>query len=590
MDFQKIVMPSRNFNILGNILINDPKDGKEKIACHSYSYAKCGVLIIIDPETLTGETYETPGDAGAWALCQCGDMLIVGTCPNAGYVYRFDLVNRTWAGEPVKATREATYVWTLELASDGFVYGGTYHDCRLFRYDPASHTTSDLGRVDPDEKNMYSRWVFCGVPGRLFINCIAAVNRVFVYDLDTKAFSQFYEDGVSVSYISSELVCLNKNGEYGLFDPYTGGKLYDRFFKMDETEALSADAPVFAKLREVIARKAMKMKNGVTVGIQGQEMFKLSPASDKPEYHAIPGGAPATAPFAVCAAEDGRIWGTSSFGMTAFCYDPKTGGIFNTLDLSIYGGECYGIVPYGGKIYFTSYAGGEHIEYDPNAPWNMRENINPKAVNRLTPKYIRPHARSVTNGDGVIWTGWWANYGSYGGAVTKWDVKTGKVSVFDDLPIGDYSIEDITQYKDGVIFDTVMDGNGLARDSNAVCSLYKMNGGGEIIQKKDVSKGLGAICVNGERGIINICGELHLLDAEKLDVTPLGMKISGVQLERFGEYIIAVGNERGCIIDLNSGKAVKEFGGTGVSHNDICVNGNDVWAVGDGWLLKITIE
>ena len=29
-EFEKIIMPSRNFNVLGHIKIKDPKDGKEK--------------------------------------------------------------------------------------------------------------------------------------------------------------------------------------------------------------------------------------------------------------------------------------------------------------------------------------------------------------------------------------------------------------------------------------------------------------------------------------------------------------------------------------------------------------------------------
>ena len=602
-EFQKVVMPSRNFNILGHIRIKDPKDGREKIAMHTYAAAKCGMLVIIDPENLTGESYETPGDYGAWALCQYGDALLIGTCPNAALIYNFDLKNRKFKDEPAKAPG-VTYIWTLRQASDGFVYGGTYAECRLMKYDPASHTITDLGRVDPDENNWYSRNVHCSVTGKLFIDCGYSTKRIFTYNLKTKTFSQFYQDGHQVSYVCNDFVCVvSDNGLYELLDPHTGNKLYDRPFQMNEAEGLSKTVPIFkkylAEVNKIIDHPSWAslklpnpypMANGDIFGFQGQEIYKLKKTALEPEFHKYPVAPPPTRAFGVNVDEEGKIWGTSSFGMTVFCYDPKTGETTNTIDVSRSGGECYGIVPYRGKIYLTAYAGGEHIVYDPKEPWNMRANVNPKMVYTVAPGYIRPQTRSITNGDGIIWTGWMAKYGTYGGAITKWDVNSGEITLFPDL-IGENAIEAMTIYKETIIFNTIKGGNGLPTVNDATKYIYKMTFDGKIVQEKEIDKRLGSLCVNGERGIISVGQELCLLNPETLDIKPLGINLPGALIRKYKNHLIAVGKENSYIIDQNNGKVILKAGGIGVDIEDVCVNGNEVWVVGnDGWLYRMKVE
>jgi hypothetical protein len=38
---------------------------------------------------------------------------------------------------------------------------------------------------------------------------------------------------------------------------------------------------------------------------------------------------------------------------------------------------------------------------------------------RVGPAFILPHARSVIGADNNIWSGWWANYGTYGGCISR---------------------------------------------------------------------------------------------------------------------------------------------------------------------------
>ena len=60
-------------------------------------------------------------------------------------------------------------------------------------------------------------------------------------------------------------------------------------------------------------------------------------------------------------AANGAIWGSCEFGQTIFRYDPQTGESENSCGVTNAGGEVYGMVPLDGKLYLSSYAGGDHI-------------------------------------------------------------------------------------------------------------------------------------------------------------------------------------------------------------------------------------
>jgi len=219
----------------------------------------------------------------------------------------------------------------------------------------------------------------------------------------------------------------------------------------------------------------------------------------------------------------------------------------------------------------------------------MRGNINPKMVYTVAPGYIRPHTRSMTNGDGVIWTGWMAGYGTYGNAITRWDVNSGEITLFTDL-IADTSIEALTIYKDTVLFVTIKSGNGLPTVYGAPKYICKMSSDGKIVQKNEIAS-VGSLCVNGEGGVISVGGELCLLNPETLDMKPLGVRLSGAQIRKYKDNIIAIGIDSCYIIDQNNGDILLKTGGVGVGFNDVCVSGNDIWATGgDGWLYRMTVE
>ena len=132
-------------------------------------------------------------------------------------------------------------------------------------------------------------------------------------------------------------------------------------------------------------------------------------------------------------AANGAIWGSCEFGQTIFRYNPQTGESENSCGVTNAGGEVYGMVPLDGKLYLSSYAGGDHIVYDPALPWDQHHNVNPKSLRSVAPQMIRPHAKSVLGPDGAVWTGWYASYGTFGGGLSRIDPATGRVSSWFDL-------------------------------------------------------------------------------------------------------------------------------------------------------------
>ena len=129
------------------------------------------------------------------------------------------------------------------------------------------------------------------------------------------------------------------------------------------------------------------------------------------------------------AAPDGKVWFGAGIGESVGYYDPRTGESWNSPAITNANGDVYGIVPYEGRFYFTAYAGGDHVVYDPAKPWDQYNNINPQTLKSVGPMHMgRPIAGSILGPDGNIWTGWCGTYGIYGGGISRIDVNTNEVT------------------------------------------------------------------------------------------------------------------------------------------------------------------
>jgi len=433
--------PCRNYCFFASEHIPcDPYDGREKYVLSTCVTGGNGRIYLIDPDAGTREEFEFP-DTAAWAVKYLPDYekLLIGTAMSHGYVMALDLKTRTWS-EPLRCDGE-TYVWSFARDKNGLVYGSDYPLCRMFIYDPAAHTLTLSDRVSANEKNLYCRHVFTHPDGNIVCSVGFDCCESYYYDVDKKTFTRFGIDGdwVDTPIQNNIIRSANKNGTYRFYDPDTL-ELVDKPVSIanPSLEGLT-DPRVIANIKDVIdppyghlipgrcGRHMRTLNDGSVFGIKGQTSFRIK--DDAISFAPVPGTPPSTDIFGIAADENGRIWFATGLGQTMGWYEPSTGDYWNSDAMTPIGGEAYGIVPVGGKVYFSTYSGGDHVVYDPNAEWSQYDNQNPKTLESCGKNMIRPIGRSILGPDGHVWIGWSGLYGVYGGGLTRIHTDTHEVDI-----------------------------------------------------------------------------------------------------------------------------------------------------------------
>ena len=468
MDYKYLAKPCRNFNILGAASFTDPLDGVEKVAVTSFAHGHKGIMIIFDPLSEGGETYEFPEDWGAWAVYNHkNECILLGTSSQYGYLHRFDLRSRKWTGSLRSETEE--YIWDFTLGSDGRIYAGTYHGCKLLRYDPETHVLDDLGKITKREGMLYSRLVYGRMPGYIVVYTGMQVEEILVYHIATGEIEAIGELGDGVAEVNERFICLRSpDGQYKFFDKDL--KRFDGGADMLEKRDPRLDEDMW---------KICKFSGGRVFAIRGQEYCFAD--GDGRFLKTIPTLPPPGAILGLTPGPDGRIWGSSGMGMTIFNYDPRTGEYWNSRTVAKTTGQVYGVLfADNGKLYMTSYSGGEHIVYDTTKPWEDWE--NPKTLRTLGPEYIRPTFRFVKGPGGCLYSGWMAEYGVRGGAITRINPVTDAVELFRE-PVPGYAVEGLAADSRYLYITTNGEANGLETLKEQF-HLCKLDPEGKVVVKK----------------------------------------------------------------------------------------------------------
>lgn len=542
MEFQKYANPCRNFNVLSIIPITDPRDSQTKVVFVTITQCGTGMLVLADYTKGKYEAYELLADGGAWALLQLEDgSILVGTCNKYGSVQRLDLVKGTWY--PLLRTESEEYVWDFALGGDGNVYGGTWSGDKLLQYNPANHTLTDLGKVSEDEKNNYSRHVYTTPQGNILISSGFARKEITLYKTAEQCLVQnFTNRDCNVFYVGHNYLCTTDGETLEFANPDTGEKLEAECILEKDLQTYTGSCPLVKQVKEDAAKSARYyitskfgetfgasctyLPDGTIIGVQGQELFTLTPGEDICHYSPIEVTPPVTFIHELITDEKGIIWGASSFGMTIFSFNPATGEYNNTKAITQCGGEVYGMAARDGKIYCTAYTGGEHVVYDPALPWDARGNNNPKMVRSLYKQYIRPYTKSKMDSDGYIWTGWLTDYGIRGFCISKWNTADNTIELFEDI-VPKTSIFGLDIGGDYVWFTTNNHANGLP-DADGPLSLCAIDKDGNLVFKRNFAKGLrvGRIAFAGRYGVVQVGRHLYRIDSlmlavEKLDTVSL---------------------------------------------------------------------
>ncbi|RKN64297.1 hypothetical protein [Paenibacillus ginsengarvi] len=501
--------PCRNFNILNVTSLVDPKDGREKLVLSNFAAGSVGNLIFIDTQTQEGEAVALPGDSGAWAVLPLGDKLLVGTCPDYGYLHSLDLRTRQWAA-PLRIESEK-YIWNLALGSDGLVYGGTYPGCVLLRYDPGKHELVSLGRVSDNPKDMYSRNVYGDAPGRIIVSGGMDTPFLRVWDLETETFGDLGSPGETIRQVTPSFICTTLSGEQRFYDAKTlepaRGSQAEQWSGMLETREMEIGGG-----RQRV--RYVPLLDGSHAAVKGQDYLIRRPGEKEPTLRSIPTEAPATRIHTVISDGGGVLWGSSGFGQTIFRYNPADGSYWNSGAVCNAGGEVYGMAFAGDELFLAAYAGGDHIVYRPGEPWDQYGNVNPRTLRSVGPELIRPHGKSVLGPDGGIWTGWMAKYGVYGGGLSRIDTATKEVTSWYD-PVPGQEIGGLTADDKRLYFTTGTGGNGLkARDEPCHFAMWEPEGRISFLHRFELGEKPGALIAAASRVWVRVGKEIAVFDPD----------------------------------------------------------------------------
>ena len=493
--YQHLGQPCRAKQILSGKIVVDRRDARERFVIANNNEEHNLELIFIDFENDTAEVFTAPSGAGSWALLEVpGDRLIVGTFYNGVYLV-FDL--KTMQFVQTADFPGESYIWNLALGGDGRVYGGTYPGAKLGALDLESYTVQDLGA--PVLPNMYLRKVMPAPGGKIVCYFMTEQPATRVYAPDSGRFEPM--PGLAEGEIVAGGVCyegqyflgstnlktlrawrgpqLQPMEDLPLPEPPGGGEWLGVNTLASDSERLllhhasghyllaSGGDPEFISNVQTRGRVYAASQDGQLLGIRGQDYFAVARGEEQVSLRKIPAEGKGRPSLFLTADDRGRIWGGPHFGQTLFYYDVESGEVVNTSTVSDNGGEVYECVVVDGVVYAAAYSGGELIRYDPDQPWDQWNGVNPRTLHTVAPDYIRPSGGIQVGPGGMLYAGWMAKYGAYGGALTRTDPKTHETETWNN-PLGPQAIGGLATGRRYVYLGTTRTANGLPKSERSV--------------------------------------------------------------------------------------------------------------------------
>jgi len=575
---------------------DDPLTGNELFAVTFFAPGSVGKLIFIDTVTHRTEGYDFLADDGAWGITYVDGAFIVSTCTKYASLQRFDLAARRWNDKVLKGksyNEKDTYLYGFAHGSDGNVYAGTYGECSLMRYVPQTHTLEFLGRASDNPDNMYSRNMYGGVEGRVYFQCGRDDAEVGYYDMEKneicRALVKTGKDGGDLQVVSWQkdyfLAKTAADAEsYAFYDPLTGKAILDGvdFNNLNEDQL---NNPMVIAERDRIENDPVKVFHTAFPDFNTGQMFRMLTLKDGSVFgyesennsfvhikdgkqHAVINNtveAPINNIHYLVPDGDGTLWGAAGMGNTIFWCDPETGR-YENFGAPGNGGEPYGMAPVGDYIYMTGYSRGDFIVYNKKQPRDGKYEINPRVVRTIGPEYVRPHTYSHLDKNGDIWTGWWSAYGTRRMCLSKWNVKTHDVTLYERLK-ENTTVDWLAVTDAHVWFTTCNSANGLPA-VNAPLFLCAVDYDGNMLFEKQFPAGVrfGKFGFIGRYGLLPAEGKLLLIDDAALNVRELDTARYGVNDEfyavlKLNDSLLAVsGGEKLYIADIPNQKIIETIG------------------------------
>ncbi|WP_053202095.1 hypothetical protein [Jiangella muralis] len=428
--------------------------------------------------------FPLPGSSGSWAVdvTPNGDVY-VGTY-GEGRVYRWRPGAASVEDLGVAVPGE-TFVWSITHDENGVVYGGTGQSrANVFRYDPATGTTTNLASLAPTADPLIVRGIATS-QGKVYAGTHATASVVEIdaatgerrdlglppgadpaaglYDLEVRGrllFARFSQSGsptpLHVYDLDAGAWVQEIPDAYGLnLSPVAadGRTVYfvrDRTLHTYDLVDRSYAATALTGIGDVRGIDFVDLGDpawpgDTLVGLDHQGgYFVYSPRTGVSEPRRADAVAAPASVRSFTEGPDGLLYAGSFLAGGLASYDPATGAKVGFADEV---GQAEGMVTHDGALYVGTYPWGEIFRYDPAQP--AEPGVNPASVLRLYEEHGQSRPFALASAGDHLAIGTVAKNGAPGGGLTLLNTRTGE-SWFTDVVPG-HSVVGLT-YRDGVLY------------------------------------------------------------------------------------------------------------------------------------------
>lgn len=546
--FEPLCQPCRAKQVLAGLCVADREDGRDRFYLTNMNETSKGELIEIDFERNQATAHVWPAGDGSWGVIEIpGDRLAVSTYFDGKFLI-FDLREKRITH--VHDFPGESYIWNMALGGDGRIYGGTYPGAKLGALNPDTGVVEDCGAPTPP--NTYLRTVTGTPGGKLLCSLGMAKAALKVYDPKTGTFADLPGEDLAgrfsgaVTYRDHLLIALSGGGLAAFRGPgldptpevplpacpdaggwtgmagfttdelawlYSGKRLYRYEAGPDRLE-LAVDLDLRGGTIYAVSRA------GELLGVRGQDYFVLKPGAGDVDLRRIPTEGRGRRMHFLVGDDRGRIWGGPTFGQTVFSFEVATGKVENTGAVVDRGGEVYGAVAHGGKLYTASYSGGDLAVYDPLMPWDQWNHRNPRPLGSVDKNnQIRPTGEMLLGPDGNLYSGWQAIYGRYGGALVRLDPRTERITTWED-PLGEECVTALATDDRRLYLGTGHGANGLpAREGDGHFAVWDIAAEKIVFRQRIPGENsVGRIGVSRTAGkvYVGVGGALRVFDVKSM--------------------------------------------------------------------------
>ncbi len=481
-EYELMTQPCMGWRFQAGLTLYNAEAGRELMLLTSSAEMGGASLILTSLQDNASISLQIPGTAGAWAMAPMkGDRVAIGTYFD-GNIHIYSLPENKFT-DVVDIPGEA-YVWNLVEAEDGRLYGGTFPGGKLVALDQETLELEDCGQAA-----MPNRFVHEVSPlpdGRLLCRVGSEAPGMRLYDPKSGSFveapeilndvtggiiwGQYFVTKTNV--FNSELqpvspppfpVPPKDRGDWHILTAVSNkfhlfiqqGNAVYRYKSGEKDLALVCDFDLRG------GRLMAATVDGGLVGTRGQEYFRIRTGDTALVRLQFPVASQPRVPAFLRSDTTGQIWGAPDWGQTLFFMDGDTGVFVSLGSVTPHAGGVRDVAFINRVAYGVCSPGGEIFRLDIDAPWYEWDGKNPKILDSLGTKgYPLSTGGILSSGPSMLYSGWSAAAGTYGGAIAVTDPKNEKTSIVEN-PLGRQGIAGLAANDRHLFVGTTLKGEDL---------------------------------------------------------------------------------------------------------------------------------